>query len=355
MLFCATMKLEDISDLVLELLSRSTGLPVDSVDPQPPGHPRPDLRVRCGEYRFLVEFKHASTTDSVGAGVHQLELYRAENDDFTIPLLVVPYMGRVGRRMAANAGVSWLDLSGNASIRAPGLNVRLLGQPNRFVRRGRPKTLFAPRGSRIVRYLLLHPNEHFSQQELSRATGVDKGYISRHVRGLAQAGLVTREPGSGNREGNKIRVKDPDLLLDVWAETYRFEDHRIWRGSMASRSGEETLARVRETLANVDHAFTGLAAAWLYSSYATFRLVTAYVRNSSAALMETAGVREQRAGANVWIVVPNDDGVFHGSNVVDGTPCVSTVQTFLDLKAQPERAAEAAQELRGTSLPWSMT
>ena len=252
--------------------------------------------------------------------------------------------------------MSWLDLSGNASIRAPRLNVRLLGQPNRFVRRGRPKNLFAPRGSRIVRHLLLHPDAHFSQQDLYRATGVDKGYVSRHVRGLARAGLVTREPGSGSREGQRIRVKDPDLLLDVWAEAYHFEDHRIWRGSMASRSGEETLARIRETLTRADYAFTGLAAAWLYSSYAAFRLVTAYVKHSSlVALMETAGVREQSAGANVWIVVPNDDGVFHGSNFVDGTRCVSTVQTFLDLKAHPERAAEAAQELRGTALPWSRT
>ena len=357
------MRLEEASSRIPELLAHATGLHVTAARSHASRDQRgslrgqrwPDLVLRAEKYTFLVEFKHASTADAVGAGVHALERCCAEEDSLTIPLLVVPYMGEVGRRVTENAGVSWLDLSGNASIRAPGLNVRLLGQPNRFVRRGRPNTLFAPRGSRIVRYLLLHPHEHFSQQELWRATGVDRGYISRLVRRLAETGLVTREPGSGNREGDKIRVKDPDLLLDVWAETYRFEDHRIWSGSMASRSGEETLARVRETLADVDHAFTGLAAAWLYSSYATFRLVTAYVRHLPVALLKTAGVREQSAGANVWIAVPNDDGVFHGSNVVDGARCVSTVQTFLDLKAQPERAAEAAQELRGTSMPWSET
>ena len=353
MLFYAIMKLDDMLDRVPEFLSRSTGLSADSVEPQLPGNPGPDLRVRCGEYRFVVEVKHASTADAVGAGVHALERYRDADDHLMIPLLIVPYMGEVGRRIAEDAGVSWLDLSGNASIRAPRLNVRLIGQPNRFVRKGRPRTLFAPRGSRIVRHLLLHPDRHFSQQELWRATGVDKGYVSRHVRRLAQAGLVTREPASRSRDGLRIRAKDPDLLLDVWAETYRFEDHRIWRGSVASRSGEETLARIREALSRVDHAFTGLAAAWLYSSYATFRLVTAYVKHLPVELMETSGVREQRAGANVWIVMPKDDGVFHGSNVVDGTRCVSTVQTFLDLTGHPERATEAARELRSTSLPWS--
>ncbi|WP_423926853.1 MarR family transcriptional regulator [Candidatus Palauibacter sp.] len=352
------MKFKEISSLIPELLSGAMGLPIDSVQAQPLGNPRPDLRVRLGEYSFVVEFKHAGTAEAVGAGVRTLAPYRTVADDLTIPLLVVPYMGDVGHRIAENAGLSWLDLSGNASIRAPGLTVRLLGRPNRFPRRGKPRTLFAPRGSRIVRHLLLHPNEHFSQKELWCATGVDKGYISRHVRSLAEAGLVTRERGSSDRKTDRIRVKDPDLLLDVWAEVYRFEDHRIWRGSMASRSGEETLTRVGETLTNlrVVHAFTGLVAAWLYSSYASFRLVTAYVKDSlPVASLETAGVREQSAGANVWIVVPNDDGVFHGSNVLDGTRCVSAVQTFLDLKAQPERAAEAAQELRRSALPWSIT
>ncbi|WP_425153812.1 MarR family transcriptional regulator [Candidatus Palauibacter sp.] len=353
------MRFEEAYPLIPEVLSGVTGLHVDPVQVQAPGDdPRSDLQILAGKYRFLVEFKHASSADSVGAAARVLTGDRTGEAELTIPLLVVPHMGAVGRRIADAADLSWLDLSGNACIRAPGLHVRVLGRPNRFPRRGRPRTLFAPRGSRIVRRLLLSPDEHFSQRGLSRETGVDKGYTSRYVRSLSKAGLVTREtPPDGPRE-NRIRVNDPDLLLDAWAEAYRFDDHRIWRGLTASRSGEETLARVAEVLAglNGDYAFTGLAAAWLYSSYAAFRLVTAYVRDPAVvAVLETAGVREQSTGANVWIAIPNDDGVLHGAAIVRGMPCVSTLQTYLDLKAHPERAAEAAAELRRSALPWSMT
>jgi hypothetical protein len=51
-------------------------------------------------------------------------------------------------------------------------------------------------------------------------------------------------------------------------------------------------------------------------------------------------------GANVWIISPTDDSVFVGSRVVRGVPCASPLQAYLDLKAHPERAAEAAAQLR---------
>jgi len=55
-----------------------------------------------------------------------------------VPVVAVPYMGDLGKRLCAEADVSWFDLSGNADIDAPGLRVLIEGKPNRFVRSGRP-------------------------------------------------------------------------------------------------------------------------------------------------------------------------------------------------------------------------
>ena len=76
-----------------------------------------------------------------------------------------------GRRLCADAGVSWLDLSCNAHIVAPGLRILIEGKKNRFVRRGRPSTAFAPRSARIARRLLIEPERAFRQQELARVIG----------------------------------------------------------------------------------------------------------------------------------------------------------------------------------------
>ena len=54
----------------------------------------------------------------------------------------------------------------------------------------------------------------------------------------------------------------------------------------------------------------------------------------------------QPKGENVWLVVPNDEGVFHGAAEREGICCVHPVQVYLDLKNHPERSEEAAAQLR---------
>jgi len=48
----------------------------------------------------------------------------------------------------------------------------------------------------------------------------------------------------------------------------------------------------------------------------------------------------------VWLIVPKDPDVFHGVKPVADIPCVHPIQVYLDLQAHPERAEEAAAELR---------
>jgi hypothetical protein len=110
-----------------------------------------------------------------------------------VPILAVPFMGETGRRLCAEAGLSWIDLSGNGWIEAPGRRIRILGHSNRFASRGRPADVFAPRSSRVVRALLTEPDRAVTQGELVAITGVDKGRVSRLVRRLEAMGLLTRE------------------------------------------------------------------------------------------------------------------------------------------------------------------
>jgi hypothetical protein len=63
-------------------------------------------------------------------------------------------------------------------------------------------------------------------------------------------------------------------------------------------------------------------------------------------------VNTEPKGANVWLVVPNDVGVFDGVETKEGTACVHPVQAYVDLLRHPERAKEAAAELRTRMLRW---
>ncbi len=310
---------------------------------------RADAVIRVGDYVYLVEWKASGDVTGVAAGVRQLASSRNGKRSDQVPLLAVPFMGDAGRRICSESGVSWLDLSGNARIDAPGVRVRVEGKENRFKRRGRPSNPFAPKSSRVARWLLLHPDEFHVQQEMAAAIGVGAGFVSRVVRRLEELGLLER-----NDQG-VVRARDPKLLLEAWAEHYDFERHHLLRGHVAARSGDELLAHVSSALssAGIEHAATGLAGAWLLTHFAAFRTVTFYVADlPPRAVLESLRFHEDERGANLWLALPRDEGVFLGAQEKDGFPCAHPVQVWLDLKGHPERAGEAARHLEETLLTW---
>jgi len=311
--------------------------------------PGTDFIVKAGEHTFLVDFKSSSARAPLLLALMRFTEKRRDDGKESIPLLVVPYMGETGSRFCEEHDLAWLDLSGNAHIKAPGLLIHVKGRPNRFKSAGRPPSVFAPKSARIMRQLLIQPDRALTQRELSHAADLDEGYTSRIVRRLDELALVVRD------EKGALRPKDLDHLLDAWHESYDFMKHRIIKGHVAARSGEEILERIPAALEkhSMKYAATGLGAAWLYSHFANFRLATFYITSTPTdELADALGFREDERGANTWLVVPNDEGVFQGSEVREGIRCVHPLQVYLDLKAHPERSPEAATRLRQDYLKW---
>jgi hypothetical protein len=332
------------------LLTRLLEIPEDLVKVcQNAKGPGPDFVINAGEHTFHVQSRSSSARAPLILALGRLRERRGDMKKDVIPLLVVPYMGEMGRLLCEEHETAWLDLSGNARIKAPGLLINVEGKPNRFKSAGRPPNLFAPKSSRIVRQLLIQPNRALNQRELSQAADLDEGYTSRIVHRFEDTGLIVRD------EKGLLRPKDPEQLLDAWHEAYDFMKHRIRKGHIAARSGEELLHNIAGVLEKQapGYAATGLGAAWLYSHFANFRLATFYLPYAAGnELFNVLGFREDEKGANTWLVVPNDEGVFHGSEVREGIRCVHVVQIYLDLKDHPERSAEAALRLRQDNLKW---
>lgn len=303
-----------------------------------------DLLARDAQGRlWAVEIKTSSRPGQVDQAARQLKAF---DDGGAIPVLVVPYMSKAGAETAERAALNWIDLSGNASIQDEGLRVWVQGRPNELRTAGRPSSPFAPKSARVSRALLLEPKRWWRQKDLVVATQLDDGNVSRVVRRLDEEALL-------ERRDRELRPRDPDLLLDAWAQEYRFDRHDAIAGHI-SGSGIEVARSLAANLAKrqVDHAFTGLPAAWAVDRFARFRLTTVYVDGDPRDVVEQLDIREGPKGANVQILGPDDAGVLAGEQDRDGMRCVSTVQIYLDLLHLPERAGEAAQHLRDRHLDW---
>jgi hypothetical protein len=376
-----------------------------------------DLVVTASGKTFVVKVLANASAGPFAAHAMSVASAAKQLRKGSIPLLAVPFMSDAGRERCAAVEVSWFDFSGNARIVAPGIRIRLDGRPNRFRAPGRPSSVFAPKSARVIRWLLMHPNSAFTQREIARATDMSEGFVSRVVgRLLAESYLVRSSgrdeseggtgdgsgfgygdgsgsgsgdgsgfgygdgsgsgsgdgsgfgygdgsgSGSGDGSGTRhhargpVRVRDASLLLAAWREEYQFSKHTITRGHIAARSGDAVARFVSDGLiaAGVEHAATGLAAAWQLTHFAAFRIATFFVIGDFPSELRTSlGFREVPRGANVWIATPNDSGVLQGAEERDGVRCVHPVQAYLDLKEHPERAAEAANQLRSELISWT--
>lgn len=291
--------------------------------------------------QFAVLHRSQATTAIVASATHRLTEYVAQVEEGALrPLLVVPYMGDTGAELCKRSEVDWLDLSGNASIKAPGVRVEVRGQPNQFKRRGRPASVFSPRSSRLVRQLLLESGG-ISQRDLVRATQLDEGYASRVLRTMLDEGLLVRN-------GGLLRFVDRLAVLDAWRAEYEFSDLvDLRKGHLSVESGE-AITTLADRLSGVcEYAMTGLGAAALMTGFGNHRLVTVLVREvPDDKLLRALKLRAEERGANVWLARPKDDALFWGVQRVGNIACVPELQVYLDLKAQPERSEEASAVLR---------
>jgi hypothetical protein len=306
--------------------------------------------IRVGELEFVFQCLESPSFSSLVPAIESLKRL----SEGTIPLVITTFMVDSAKKLCEREGIHWLDLSGNASIHLPGAIIEVEGRPNVFPKRGRPASLFAPKSSRIARWLLMHYNDFISQRDLALATEMDEGFTSRIVSQMEEQRLVER-----NKVG-KLRARDPNLILDAWADEYDFSKHEVRKGHVVARSGEDLAQQVVGACeaVGIEYGLTGLAAAWKVSPFANFRLVTVYLnRDEGAALRESVALREKLSfreesrGANLWLVSPNDEGVLFERCRYQGAICVHPIQIFLDLKSQPERAREAADHLRSELFP----
>ncbi len=327
--------------MILADLLDDPGVEVAHAEPADSGV---DLMLRDGHgRRWAVEVKASGGPAQVDRALRQLQ---ALADPDAIPILVVPYMSKAGAEAAERSGLNWVDLSGNGAINEEGLRIWVWGRANELGAVGRPSSPFAPKSARVARWLLLEPERWWRQKDLAQATGLDDGNVSRVVRRLGDEELL-------ERRGRELRPRDPDLLLDAWASEYRFDRHDEILGHL-SGNGMELARDLSSRLLNadVDHAFTGLPAAWAIDRFAGFRLVSVYVEGDPREAADAVGMRWGSKGANLQILGPDDDGVFAGASRRDDLPCVAAVQVYLDLLHLPERAAEAAAHLRDHRLDW---
>ncbi|MEK7476841.1 MAG: type IV toxin-antitoxin system AbiEi family antitoxin [Candidatus Coatesbacteria bacterium] len=297
--------------------------------------------------RLVIEVKASLPPGRVRESLRQLRAC-AQSIPGAYPMLASAYISPQVQEICRQENTGYLDLAGNCFIQFDGIYIERLVESNPFPVRGRPRSLFTPVSSRLIRALLEAPKRAWKLTELAGEVGVSVGLASKVCSRLIEDGFL-------GRDGRLLRLAQPALLLDAWRDAYD-----------PSRTGRFTYFSFER---DPDRSMTALAAIgadrkWQYAitSFAAASLVAPFVRGvgSVEVYVPDAGavdewvkamdLRPVESGGNIVLLLPYDMGVFYGAQNVEGKSLVGNIQLYLDLSANPGRGREQADFLRKEKL-----
>jgi hypothetical protein len=301
---------------------------------------------RWGEqtYRFVAEYKQSGSPKSLSLQIAQVQQYATRWR--CQPLVVVPYLAEEGLAQLQSAGVSGIDLCGNGVVVVPGeLFVYRTGRPNQFRTEDEIKNVFRGNSSQVARVFLLTPQFESVgglQREIERREGaISLGTVSKVCNTLEGLLVIDRAstPGTAAR---RLRLLQPDKLLDLLAENYVPPVVTRVQVGKTRLTPDEFSASLAASGAKVVR--TGFGSVSRYAVMATEPMSYFYCSKLDATLAKLGGVFEPTERfANVSLSECADDTVYF-----DRRPGVvaSPVQTYLELVTGDKRSRETAEQVR---------
>jgi len=356
----------------------------------------PDLVMETeirGERKTLVfEFKSIGQPRYTREAVAQVKAYASAIPN-SYAVIVAPYILDQSARIMQSEGVGFFDLAGNCLLDFDGVFIRSQGKPNPHPTTRELRSLFRPRASRVLRFLLtpalvrasmLKPgvgawpkilaqppgDRRWTVEELAKLAEVSLGWASAVKRKLLDFEYV-------REEDRRLVLTKPGELLDEWARNYDAGLHHrvglyvpnellsVVEGKPARENVKEEFAKGilnESTLGTVGFdsktghdypcVLTSFSGASYVAPFVRFVSVTAFFSGQIEEIKRKFSAKEVPTGANLNILVPHDYGVYFCLRQIRADYIVNPVQLYLDLITDKGRGEEAAQAVRDLELKY---
>jgi hypothetical protein len=205
-------------------------------------------------------------------------------------VFIAPYISPASAAICVDAGIGYVDLSGNCRLAFSTIFILRENQPNRFVMKKELASLFAPRSERILRALLSYPNQTWTTTALASAASVSPGMVS-HIKKL----LIDREWVQALEDG--FRLSAPFDLLATWAENYTFRKNKLFEYySLKSPFELEIALGETCTEAGIPYALTGFSASARLAPAVRYQRAMVYVQGDIPSLAARLGLKSVSSG-----------------------------------------------------------
>ena len=300
-------------------------------------------------FKAVAEIAPVSTPQNILRRARQLADYfgKAKKTNM-VPLVIAPYIGAKQAKILADKGISWIDLSGNISVRVSNrVYIERTGKPNRFPDTAPIKKIFQGTSSLVSRALLLQPEGFTSLYEMvdfinNRNAKITLSTVSKVLKILDEELLI-------NKGESLISVADPEKLLEKLAEGYKNSTKRKRRNSY--RFVIENIQQLSPGLVGEckDYLAYGFYAAQIKGLAVTDKM-TIFVKDIEQfrrkAEEKWVSITVDEEFGNVIITETNDPGVWFNPDwrLIDSV--VGDIELYLEMIADTPRGPKIAEQLK---------
>ena len=256
-------------------------------------------------------------------------------------IVVVDWLSLRTRAILSEAGFGYADTTGNLLVMVdePGLSITAEGAARDPAPLRRATiNLRGPRAWALERTLaeVLPP---YGLSELSDALGIDAGYVSRLLGGLADELLIDRQPRQ------PVEGVDWEAMLRQITQTYSLLESNDTQSWIAPAGPEQFLRDLASSKLR-RWAVTGSFASSQLVSISAPAVAVVYTDDPER-LADTVRLRPTRTGGNVVTALPYDQIVFERTSERDGLVFASLCQVVVDCLTGFGRMPQEGEALLG--------
>ncbi|MFH1371033.1 MAG: type IV toxin-antitoxin system AbiEi family antitoxin [Planctomycetota bacterium] len=307
-----------------------------------------EFRIADGpSFQAVAEVKSVATPKIISQTAQQIAaIISRTSDKTTVPIVIVPYMGKQQAKILQREGVSWIDLCGNMLIRISNkIYIERTGKKNTFPDTAPIKKIFEGISSLVSRALLLNKGSFRSLYEvvdfiIERGGNITLSTVSKVLRSLEEELLVTKTEAG-------VFVTNREKLLENLVEGYVSYTKRNKNKTYTFDIDESQINILY--FSEVDFVLCGFYAAKLKGLVTTDR-ITIYVKsvNEVRKVFERSRVKfnPNTEFGQLDLIEPKNPCVWFNLQEKLDRNIVDDIELYLELMVDTPRGPKIAEALK---------